>query len=105
MKHHILSDHSRDIRRVEEAADEDGVVGDIEPAEDVSCFFCRPGKARFEKSVGKVLLIESIKDFVQIDIPSLRPSDPCHTATTVAHNPCLFLDLVAQDKRPIRLVI
>ena len=104
MKHHILGDHRRDIRRVEEAADEDGVVSNIEPAEDVSCFFCRPGKAWFEKSVGKVLFIESIEDFVQIDIPALRSPDP-DTTTTAAHNPCSFLDLVAQYKSPINLVI
>src|SRR5262245_5465249 len=105
MKHHVFGDCERNFRRVEEAADEDCVVGQIEPTEHISCFSSRPGKAWLRQSIRKVLLVEPVEQLIEIDIASSRSSRPSEPAAVVSNETRAFLNFVAQDKHPIRQVI
>ena len=79
VKHHVL-DHicgdrwswhgaapemrERDLRRIEQAADEDGVVGNVESAKHMPRLFDGPRNIRFCHGAAEVLAVEAIEHLV-----------------------------------------
>ena len=71
MKHHIFGDVKRNGWRVEEAADKDRIVNDVESAKHVTRPLGRPRQMWPYKGVGEVLIVESIKDVAEVDVSAL----------------------------------
>ena len=61
VEHHGCGDIRRDIRCVEEPANEDRVIGRIITAKDIPGSLCRPGEFRLMNRAVEVLLIETVE--------------------------------------------
>ena len=64
VKHHVFDYCERDLWRIEQAADEDGVVGNVESAKHMPRLFDGPRNMRFCHGAAEVLAVEAIEHLV-----------------------------------------
>lgn len=105
VEHHKISHETRNGGRVEDAADENGVVGAVEPPQNIFSLLGGPGEVRLDQRITEIFLIQSIENVFQIDMPAKRTICSPAATPTRSGNAGSFLDIIAQNESAVRLMM
>lgn len=101
VEHHVFDDIARDGRRIENAADVDGVACGVVTAENVTRSFGGPGQPWLLDRSGEVSSIHFLKQWIKVVVPSAWAMPAGCPASAAPGGACAFLDFAAEDEHPV----